>query len=142
MKKFYFVMLIIALCSMVGCDDPKAGGGTVSPDATESYIIDAVLCTAIENNSPVSITNIFLPKERVNLWIHWANVRTGQTVTTTWHEPNGSKVGENTITFQGREDRQISISYVDLNNTTTHGEWLVKVFLDGKLMRSYLFVVN
>lgn len=130
------------LCTIAGCYKPDTGGTTVSPDATESYIIDAVLCTSIENNRPAHITNIFLLGEKVNLWIHWANVKTGQTVTTEWYDPNGYKRSEHSIKFQGREDRQISISYIDANSFTLTGDWLVKIYLDNKFIRSYLFSIN
>lgn len=142
MKKYYCIIFLIALCSIVGCDSPEAGGGTVSPNATETYIIDAVLCTSIEINRPAHITNIFLPGERVNLWVHWANVKIRQTVTAEWYDPDGYKVSEYSITFQGREDRQISICYIDTHRTSKTGEWLVKIYLDDIFMRSYLFSIN
>ena len=142
MKKYCYIVFLIALCCIFGCTNPDAGGGTVSPDATEAYIIDAVLCTSIENGSPAHITNFFFFGERVNLWIHWANVRTGQTVTAVWRDPNGVKRNEHSITFQGRDDRQISISYIDMNTTAAGGDWLVEVYLNDKFMRSYIFSVN
>ena len=143
MKKLFLIISLIALCFTVGCEGAKTGGDVVSPGMTDPYIIDAVLCVSIEDGKPVSITNLFLLGERINLWIHWANVKTGQTIKTTWHDPSNKQVGESNIIFQAREDRQISISYIDLNKTSTvTGEWLVKVFLDGVFMRSYLFTIS
>ena len=142
MKKYYFILFLIAICSLVGCTASDSGGNTVAPDATETYIIDAVLCTSIENNKPAQITNTFFLGERVNLWIYWANVKTGQTVTAEWYDPNGYQRNEHTVTFQAREDRQISITYLDMYSTAATGDWLVKVYLDDIFVRSYLFSVN
>jgi len=143
MKKLFFIISLIALGVTVGCKEAKTGGDVVSPNMTDTYIIDAVLCVSIEDNKPVSITNFFLVGERINLWIHWANVKTGQIIRTTWHDPSNKQIGESSIIFQAREDRQISISYIDLNRASTAtGEWLVKVFLDDVFVRSYLFTVS
>ena len=108
----------------------------------DAYIIDATLCTGIENSVPSGITNYFFTGERVNLWVTWANVSKDQKVTAEWYDPNGIKISEYSLNFQSNSDRQISISYLDLSTLANKGEWLVKLYLNNRFMRSYRFTVN
>jgi hypothetical protein len=138
------LMLLIFICSfiIISCKETTSGGEVVTPGTTDTYIIDAALCTDIENSLPSGITNYFFTGERINLWVNWANTTKGQNVTAEWYDPNNSKSSEYNITFQSNADRQISICYVDVSTIATKGEWLVKLYIDNRFMRSYRFTVN
>ena len=140
-KIILFVILAFSLI-FYSCDKSKSGGEVVTPGVDDAYIIDATLCTGIENSVPSGITNYFFTGERVNLWVTWANVSKDQKVTAEWYDPNGIKISEYSLNFQSNSDRQISISYLDLSTLANKGEWLVKLYLNNRFMRSYRFTVN
>ena len=142
MKKILFPFFLVLLIFLASCDSNNSGGTVVAPGDTDAYIIDAALCTGITNNFPSGITNNFYTGDKVNLWIHWANVTKGQRVTVEWWTPGNSKTSEYTSQFQSTASKQISIHYLDLGSFASTGEWVAKVYLDDKFIRSYLFIVG
>jgi hypothetical protein len=141
MKQLKYLVLLFALF-FIACEKNETGGTVVAPGENDPYIIDAVLCTGIYNNYPSGITNYFYQGERVNLWVNWANVAKGQKVTVEWWKPGNNKDSEYSAYFQSTATRQISINYLDLSNFATTGEWIAKLYMDDKFMRSYRFVVG
>jgi hypothetical protein len=138
------IVLFFSFLSMIfyACSNNESGGTVVAPGESDPYIIDANLCTGITNNFPSGITNYFYPGERAYLWVHWANVSKGQTVTAEWWDPSNDKDSEYSTTFQSSSTKQISINYLDLGSFASTGEWQVKLYLDNSFMRSYRFVVG
>jgi hypothetical protein len=142
MKKVVPVLIFFLIFVFYACNKSESGGTVIAPGENDPYIIDAVLCTGIFNNLPSGITSYFYTGEKVNLWVHWANVTKGQRVTAEWWNPNNSKENEYTTTFQSTANKQISINYLELSSFATKGEWQVKLFLDNSFMRSYRFIVG
>lgn len=142
MKKILALILFFGSFILISCKDTTSGGEVVTPGALDAYIIDAALCTSVENSLPAGITNYFFTGERVNLWVNWANVAKGEKVTAEWYDPDNSKKSEYSVTFQSNADRQISVTYLDLATFASKGEWLVKLYIDDRFMRSYRFTVN
>jgi hypothetical protein len=141
MKKI-LTLLFLMVMIFVSCDKNDTGGTVLAPGENDPYIIEAVLCTGIYNNFPSGITNYFYQGERVNLWVHWANVSKGQKVTVEWWKPGNNKDSEYSANFQSTANKQISINYLDLSSFATTGEWTAKLFLDDKFMRSYRFIIG
>lgn len=142
MKSIILSILLSFGFIFVSCNGSSSGGEVVTPGIEDAYIIDAALCTSIENNLPSGITNYFFTGERVNLWVNWGNIIKGQKVKAEWYKPNNEKQAEYTVAFQSNAERQISINYLDLSSFADKGEWLVRLYIDSRFMRSYRFTVN
>jgi hypothetical protein len=142
MKQIIFLLFLTGALIFAGCNGSSSGGEVVTPGVEDAYIIDAALCTGIENNLPSGITNYFFTGERVNLWVTWGNITKGQKVKTEWFDPQDEKISEYTVAFQSNAERQISISYLDISSFADKGEWIVRLYIDSRFMRSYRFTVN
>jgi hypothetical protein len=141
MKKILPFLVIFSLV-LLSCGKNETGGSVVAPGENDPYIIDAVLCTGIYNNFPSGITNYFYQGERINLWVNWANITKGQKITVEWWRPGNNKDSELSRYFESSANRQISINYLDLSSFATTGEWIAKLYLDDRFMRSYRFIVG
>jgi hypothetical protein len=142
MKKITLFVILILSVIFYSCDGSTSGGEVITPGVDDAYIVDAALCTGIENSAPSGITNYFFTGERVNLWVTWANVAKDQKVTAEWYQPDNTKLTDYTLYFQSNAERQISISYLDFSSLAAKGEWIVKLYLNNRFMRSYRFTVN
>ena len=141
--KIIYILIFFALSfHFINCNQTSGGGEVLTPGSDDPYIIDAVLCTSIENNSPSGITTNFFLGERVYLWILWSNVVKDDKVISVWYDPDNFKKSEYSVVFQSNANRQISISYLDISNFATKGEWIVKIYLNNHFIRSYRFYVN
>ncbi|HEY9186618.1 MAG TPA: hypothetical protein VIR55_01815 [Ignavibacteria bacterium] len=141
-KIVYYLIILSVSFVFTNCNQTSGGGEVLTPGSEDPYIIDAVLCTSIENNSPSGITTNFYLGERVYLWVLWANVVKDDKVISVWYDPDNFKKSEYSVVFQSNANRQISISYLDISNFATKGEWIVKLYLNNHFMRSYRFYVN
>lgn len=144
-KKFWSVSAaIVLLVFILGCDD-SSDLGTIELLDDEPVILEAVMCLNVDDNGrPVEITDTFLESDsKIYIWIHWANIESGDTVDIAWFEPEEDiALTEDSQTIYSSSGSAITwFSIDDAGENFTEGEWAVYVYLNDMYERSHLFMI-
>jgi len=141
-----FVLLISSVCP------PPAARAQSDPPAGPQPAYAAVLVKDLMAMEP---TTEFDCLNRVYIYITWYHVPGRHRVTALWFNPQGKQQDAHDLDFEGGKEVACWLALEFLNiqdernpmlvNTAAarfHGQWQVKLFLDGKKLETQTFLVS